>query len=459
MYPARTVRKGKERNGKTELQDMSSYVDVTSSSSEYCQAMAAQFPDLAENYYGKIESYCQQKLWHQLTTIVLDFVSDDQKSKTLRPVAIASAGGGDDDDDSKNTFLGLYFKVVSVVAKKINQLSLARIAAAVAFCSLEVGSTLDESKKILEDLLEKLEASSSSNNNNNVAAVLYLQSKISLLILQADESDNDTRKEKLDEIYTVIKANGPLLKQLVSDTPEAIIVNSAHYETSMTYYKIVGPPEAFYNEAVDYLNYYQPKEGDAAAAAADTKSQTLAIDLCLAALTGEGVYNLGQVVSNPILRVLEPTPQAWLVDLLRACARGNVNDFKKLCQETYPSQIASQPALVNMGQQMQEKITLLGLVELVFAKPATERNLTFDEIAEGLEIPLEQVEWVIMRAFSVKLMEGTMDQVEGSVHVTWILPRALSLEQMTDLAGKFANWATKVNSTKELMEETEISPQ
>jgi len=403
--------------------------------------MAAQFPDLAENYYSKIESYCQQKLWHQLTLLILDFVSDDSKSTTLRPVT----------DGSKNTYLGLYSQVVSAVASKINQLSLARIAASVAFSSLEVGSSPEESRKILQDLLDKLETSV------NVGAVLYLQSKISLLTLQVGENDSDTKKESLDKIYTMIKTNGPLLKQLVSDTPEAVIVNAAHYETSMTYYKIVGPPEAFYNEAVDYLNYYQPKEGDAAAT--DTKSQTLAIDLCLAALTGEGVYNLGQVVSNPILKVLEPTPQAWLVELLKACALGNVSNFKKLCQETYPSQIASQPALVNMGQQMQEKITLLGLVELVFAKPASERTLTFAEIAEGLEIPVEQVEWVIMRAFSVKLMEGTMDEVEGSVHVTWILPRALSAEQMTELAGQFGSWAAKVLSTKDLMEETEICPQ
>jgi len=420
---------------------MSSYVDATSGSVEYCRAMAAQFPDLAENYYSKIESYCQQKLWHQLTLLILDFVSDDSKSTTLRPVT----------DGSKNTYLGLYSQVVSAVASKINQLSLARIAAAVAFSSLEVGSSPEESRKILQDLLDKLETSV------NVGAVLYLQSKISLLTLQVGENDSDTKKESLDKIYTMIKTNGPLLKQLVSDTPEAVIVNAAHYETSMTYYKIVGPPEAFYNEAVDYLNYYQPKEGDAAAT--DTKSQTLAIDLCLAALTGEGVYNLGQVVSNPILKVLEPTPQAWLVELLKACALGNVSNFKKLCQETYPSQIASQPALVNMGQQMQEKITLLGLVELVFAKPASERTLTFAEIAEGLEIPVEQVEWVIMRAFSVKLMEGTMDEVEGSVHVTWILPRALSAEQMTELAGQFGSWAAKVLSTKDLMEETEICPQ
>jgi 26S proteasome regulatory subunit N9 len=423
---------------------MSSYVDASAGSVEYCNAMAVQFPDLADNYYNKIASYCQQKLWHQLTVLILDFVSDDRKSTTMRPVA--NAGG----DSDKNTFLGLYSKIVLSVAKKINQLSLARIAASVAFCSMEVGSSPEESKKLLQELLVKQEATS-----NDVGAVLYLQSKIGLLTLQSGETDADAKKESLDKIYTMIKTNGPLLKQLVSDTPEAIMVNAVHYETSMTYYKIVGPPEAFYNEAVDYLNYYQPKEGDAT----DTKSQTLAIDLCLAALTGEGVYNLGQVVSNPILKVLAPTPQAWLVELLKACALGNVNNFKKLCQETYPSEIASQPALVNMGQQMQEKITLLGLIELVFAKPASERTLTFAEIAEGLEIPIEQVEWVIMRAFSVKLMEGTMDEVEGSVHVTWILPRALSAEQMTELAGQFGAWATKVISTKEVMEETEICPQ
>jgi 26S proteasome regulatory subunit N9 len=421
---------------------MSTYVDATSGSVKYCNAMAVQFPDLAEKYYSKIESYCQQKLWHQLTLVILDFVSDEHKSSTLRPVANGDA-------DSKNTFLGIYSQVISAVAPKINQLSLARIAASVAFCSLEVGSTPAESRNIMESLVNKLEPS------KFIGAVLYLQSKIGLLNLQAGDDNIETKKESLDKIYTTIKTNGDLLKQLVSDTPEAAIVNAAHYETSMTYYKIVGPPEAFYNEAVDYLNYYQPKEGDAS----DTKSQTLAIDLCLAALTGEGVYNLGQVVNNPILKVLEQTPQAWLVDLLKACALGSVSNFKKLCQETYPSQIASQPALVNMGQQMQEKITLLGLIELVFAKPASERTLTFTEIAEGLEIPVEQVEWVIMRAFSVKLIEGTMDEVDGSVHVSWILPRALSSEQMADLAGQFSVWTTKVMSTKEVMEETDICPQ
>jgi 26S proteasome regulatory subunit N9 len=395
--------------------------------------MAEQFPELADVYYHKIASYCQEKLWHQLTMIILDFVDDSNKGSTLRPLS----GGL-----PKNTFLAIYQKVVLAVAGKMNQLSLCRIAASVAFCSLEVGSTVEESKQLLEELLKKQES-----QPNHTATVLYLQSKIGLMILQA--SNNNATKEELDKIYANIKTNGPLLNQLIPDTPDAVVVNSAHYETSMTYYKIVGPPEAFYDEAIHYLNYYQPKEDGAP----DTKSHSLAVDLCLAALTGEGVYNLGQVVSNPILQVLAGTPDAWLVDLLQACARGNVQEFKTLCSQTYPTQIASQPALVNMSHQMQEKITLLGLVELVFAKPASERTLEFTEIAQGLEIPLEQVEWVVMRAFSVKLMEGIMDQVEGTVHVTWILPRALGTQQMADLASRFGEWATKVSKIKDYMQE------
>jgi len=163
---------------------MNTYVDATSKSVEHCQAMAEQYPDLAEKYYQKIESYCQQKLWHQLTMIILEFVSEENKSATLRPVSNTG-------DDCKNTFLALYSKVVLAVSGKINQLSLARIAASVVFCSLETGSTIQGSHKLLQDLLDKQE----SQQPNNTAAVLYLQSKISLLTLQASGNDNDDDKK------------------------------------------------------------------------------------------------------------------------------------------------------------------------------------------------------------------------------------------------------------------------
>ena len=105
-----------------------------------------------------------------------------------------------------------------------------------------------------------------------------------------------------------------------------------------------------------------------------------------------------------------------------------------------------------MGQQIQEKMTLLALVKMIFERPSSERTVDFATIAQVLEIPIEQVEWVIMRAFSVKLMEGSMDQVDGIVHVTWILPRVLDNGQMSDLATRFGEWAVKVSKTKEIMQ-------
>ena len=417
---------------------MSRFVDPTSGSVEHCEAMANQFPDLAESYYNVFASYCQQKLWHQLTLLVLDFLSN--RKVTLRPISNAAAAVTEAAMNDKNTFLGLYHRIVLPVSQKLNPLALARIAAEVALWSLDplAGgmTTVTESKTLLEQLVTKVHLP---------PATLYLQSKIGLLTLTKEVPPTS---EQLASIYATIKANADLLHQLMlPDTPEAMLVHAAHYEMSMTYYKIVGPPEAFYEEAMRYLNYYQPTE--------DTKSQQhqLAVDVCLAALTGEGVYNLGQVVTNPFLQCLMGTSEAWLVDLLTSCAKGNVAEFKRLVFQTYATQIASQPALVNMSHAMTEKMTLLALVQMVFECPPSQRTLEFTDIAERLEIPFEQVEWVVMRAFSVQLMQGSMDQVEGTVHITWLLPHVLTTDQMSELAQRFGDWAEKVSTIKTDMEQ------
>ena len=68
-------------------------------------------------------------------------------------------------------------------------------------------------------------------------------------------------------------------------------------------------------------------------------------------------------------------------------------------------------------------------------------------------VPVDQVEWVIMRALSLKLIKGTMDQVEQTVDVTWVMPRVLDNKQMSELSTRFGEWAVKVSKTKDFMEE------
>ena len=136
--------------------------------------MAAQFPDLAEPFYNKIAGYCQQKLWHQLTVAVLEFVGASANLRSL-------------DAELKNTFYAVYQNVMLVSASKLNALSLARIAAATASASLAAGSlSAEESKKLLEDLAEKQE----SGKPLATATTLFLESKIALLQLQNSQDNS-----------------------------------------------------------------------------------------------------------------------------------------------------------------------------------------------------------------------------------------------------------------------------
>lgn len=67
-------------------------------------------------------------------------------------------------------------------------------------------------------------------------------------------------------------------------------MHSAYYRLASEYYKSVGPPDAFYRSALMFLAY-TPLDGIPQA-----DRYMLATDISLAALTGEGVFNFGEVV-------------------------------------------------------------------------------------------------------------------------------------------------------------------
>jgi 26S proteasome regulatory subunit N9 len=432
----------------------SSHVDATAGAVEHCEQMANDNPDLAVTYQ-LIASSCQQKLWHQLTLTVMDFVVDPAT------VRMTSAG--------IHSYLALYNQVLLSVDSKLNPLSLARIASIIA--TTISSQDMTAAKAVLENLSEKNNNNDAKADTQSLNANIFVQSKLSLLTLQQHAvPDNnlapDEKTAQLNHIKTVITQNAAKLAEFTvsPDSVDQAIVHAAHYEQAMTYYKVVGPPEAFYEQAMSFLNYAPPPVQDASTGTAATTTATatvvnsttnyqqLAVDLCLAALTGDGVYNLGQVEQTPVLKLLRDTPHAWLAELLHTTAAGNVTLFSTLTQ-TYAAQIQQQPALVHRAAAVQEKLTLLALVHLVFEKDSTERTLTMSEISERLHVSMDQVEWVVMRAFSVHLLEGSMDQVDQTVQITWVLPRTLNDVQSKELAGRFGEWATKVKTTKEFMQE------
>jgi 26S proteasome regulatory subunit N9 len=138
--------------------------------------------------------------------------------------------------------------------------------------------------------------------------------------------------------------------------------------------------------------------------------------------------------------------------VLQACADGNVTAFQELTTR-HADAIQRQPALVPRASAVQEKLALLTLVRTAFGKGAHERTLTFEELATSIHVPVDQVEMLVMRALSVGLIKGSMDQVDGTLQVTWVLPRSLNSEQLQDLATRYGEWAAKVSRTKETVQE------
>lgn len=402
-----------------EMSSAPSYVDVSATAVEHCEGMAQAHADLADRFYNPIAEFCQKKLWHQLTERVLEFMSTTETVRTM--------------PDGTHSYLALYDKVVLKVDSKLNTLSLARIAAAV---SNALSDDHEAAKAVLENFL------TSRKDTTDRMAIIYAQSSLSLLLLKTLQPSDKT---ELAAIKEIIRTNSSSLSEVQPDKADtsATVVYAAHYEQALTFYKLVGPPEAFYEQAMNFLSY-----APLGSNLSSINYQQLAVDLCLAALTGDGVYNLVPVLEQGVLQLLVDTPDSWMVEMLQACADGDVASFRTITSK-YSNQIKQKPALANRASAVEEKLVLLALVRTAFAKDSRERTLTFEELSTNLSVPVDDVERIVMRAVSVGLINGLMDQVDQTVQVSWVLPRSLNSKQLQDLASRYGEWAVKVSHTRD----------
>ena len=61
-------------------------------------------------------------------------------------------------------------------------------------------------------------------------------------------------------------------------------------------------------------------------------------------------------------------------------------------------------------------------------------------------LPVEDVELLVMKAMSLKLVRGVIDEVEQVTHIDWILPRYLNMGHLGIMADKLKDWEVKKNN-------------
>ncbi|CAK9173468.1 unnamed protein product [Ilex paraguariensis] len=171
----------------------------------------------------------------------------------------------------------------------------------------------------------------------------------------------------------------------------------------------------------------------------------LAFDLSLSALLGENIYNFGELLAHPIIKSLLGTKVEWLYYILEAFNSGDLVRYQELCH-VHRAALSAQPALMQNEKKLLEKINILCLMEIIFSRPSEDRTIPLGIIAECTKLTVEDVEYLLMKSLSVHLIEGTIDQVEGTVHVSWVQPRVLGIPQIKSLCDRLDNWTEKVHT-------------
>lgn len=173
-----------------------------------------------------------------------------------------------------------------------------------------------------------------------------------------------------------------------------------------------------------------------------------AYSLAIAAIIAEGVYNFGEILLHPILQTLKAdSERVWIIDLLRAFNRGDIKRFEEL-----RGSWSTQSDLQSNELILQRKLRLLSLMELTFQRQATMRTLPFSLISQTAHVPIDEVEQLVMKAFSLGLVRGDIDEVDKVVHIRWVQPRVLDLGQVKSMSHNIKVWSQKIITALDMLD-------
>ena len=165
-----------------------------------------------------------------------------------------------------------------------------------------------------------------------------------------------------------------------------------------------------------------------------------AYDLSMAALVSDSIYNFGELLLHPILDSLSGTEKAWVRDLLFAFNRGDLKAY-----DTLSSKIKEDGFLKTHQHQLYQKLALAALTETVFKRPPHDRTMTFAAISAETRIKGEDLEFMLMKALSLGLLRGSIDQVGEVARINWVQPKVLDKGQITGMRGRLKEWDGSVH--------------
>jgi len=331
--------------------------------------------------------------------------------------------------DKGDELVTLYEKFIRDFETRINQLKLIKIVLRIA----RQITDLEAAYAFLQKVSSRL------NQQSEKEAYALSLAQLSFFRLQQGQ---------LDDCKRLVDQTQQILDGIAGADP---FVYSRFYYVVSSLHKIKVSPSEFYRSSLMYL-VYTPIEQIPL-----PQQQALAIDLGVAALISTDIYNFGELLAHPILDSLTNSSQAWLRAFLFAFNSGDINQFNTLIN-AHKNEIEAQPGLKSNLQLLKDKISILAFMELVFNKTSDERTIDFKTISQHTQVSLDQVELLVMKTLSLKLMKGVIDELAQNVSISWVQPRVLDLKQVEKMRDRLSKWVQDVDQVLVFMQ-NETAPE
>ncbi|THH04133.1 hypothetical protein EW145_g5747 [Phellinidium pouzarii] len=363
---------------------------------EYLTTALSAAPQELHPFFEPFRTLHQRKLWHQLTLKLFDFFHHDL-SKPYR--------------------VDVFEHFVRDFEEKLNQLRLVEMGVIV---SKEIDNPVTH-LNFLTSLLARIDAEKSQE-----AYILLLSTLSHAKLLYGDlegtRVDMDAAWKILDDLDGVDPA-----------------VNAAYYSVAADYYKAKAEYAPYYKNSLLYLACVDP-----ATDLSPEDAVSRAHDLSISALLGDSIYNFGELLMHPILSSLDSTPHEWIKKLLFTFNAGDIGKFEALAPL-----FSREPILQENYPFLRQKICLMALIESVSKRNANNRTMQFQTIAEETRLPVDEVEHLVMKALSLKLIRGSLDEVGQTAQINWVQPRVLDREQIGVLADRLKAWTDKLKTVEQ----------
>ncbi|BGP03135.1 26S proteasome regulatory subunit [Rhodotorula toruloides] len=353
-----------------------------------------QLPDELKPFYQAFERFWSNRLWFQLTRTIESFF------------AVPS---------SAPYRIDLYESFIKDFASKLDPLKHASIAVAVA-------RTYNDGTAAVSFLDTLLPTFDTPSTREPFVLVSMERGHFLLLLGQPEAA-----KEAMDQCQKV-------LDQLDSVD---LAVHASFYRVSGDYWKAKAEFADYYRNSLLYLACIDIDRD----LTQDERAER-ARDLGIAALLGESLYNFGELLLHPVLDSLKGTRNEYIRSLLFAFNSGDIDKFQSLIPE-----LEKEPYLLQNLNTLRQKICVLALIEAVFKRPIQDRvALPFSIIAKEAQVPVDEVEHLVMKALMLNLIRGTLDACSSVASITWVQPRVLDKTQIGGLKDRLGDWADKVQA-------------